>query len=273
MKSRAQTPQQQTKAPTSSGPAQAAADMGNAAAEEGLETMGVSETPTLDALGLPDVPDNPASAAASALGLDGLQVDGDSLSFKGAGLSFDEQLDVTLGAIGPLTVGLNGKLAANFGYGFQGKMEDGWFGARYATVSGDANMDLDTSIQAKVALDLLVAEGGLRGGLTLKGGLRGTTTGVLSFGEDGVHIDSLSLHVEGEAVLGAAAELYLSSVLTEEETWELGALPLGIASGLSLDLSWTDAGFSGIDGSMGSGFTMSAELETLIADLREKAGV
>lgn len=272
MKSRSQSPQQQSVTPPARGPATAAADMGNAAAEEALETVGVSETPILDSLGLPDIPDNPASAAAASMGLDGLKVDGNTVSYKGDGLSFDEQLDLTLGAIGPLTVGLNGKLNANFGYGMNGTLEEGWFGAKYATVTGDAHMDLDTSIQAKVALDLLVAEGGLRGGLELKAGLRGTTTGTLSFAEDGVHIDSLTLHVEGEAALGAAAELYLSTVLTEEETWELGALPLGIASGLSLDLSWTDAGFSGVSGSMGTGFTMSAELEALIADLKAKVG-
>lgn len=232
-----------------------AQDMGNAAAQEGMDAMGIGTTPTLD-----------------ALGLDGLQVTEDSVSYEGAGIGFDESIDVTLGAIGPLTVGLSGALAASLDYGFRGDIQGGWFGGRYAEITGHAKLDLDTSVMANVALNLLVAEGGLRGGLSLKGGLEGETKGCLSFDDDGVHLDSLSLSVSGEAVLGAAAELYLETLLTDEQTWELGALPLGIASGFSLDLSWDDSGFSGIDGSIGTGFEMSPELEALIDDLKSKVG-
>lgn len=252
-------------------PRQAASDLGNAAAQEGLAAAGLEQTPTLDALGLPEIPEHPASAAAQALGLGGLQVTDDHIAYDGKGLSIDESIDLTLGCIGPLTVGLHGHFATALDYGFEGDIQGGWFGGRYAEIRGHAGLDLDTSVQAKVALNLLVAEGGLRGGLHLKGALKGETTGTLSFDDDGVHLDSLTLHVEGEAALAAAAELYLSTWFTDEQTWELGSLPLGIASGFGLDLTWDDSGLTGMDGSLGTGFVMSPELEEVIDGLKGKA--
>ena len=106
--------------------------------------------------------DAPLSTGARWLGLDGLVASGDSLSYSGnAGLA--KQVDLTLGMLGPLTLGIYGNFASDLAYSLTGTVASGWFGGRYATLAGQARLNLDTAIGAKLALSLGLAEAGLRG--------------------------------------------------------------------------------------------------------------
>ena len=218
--------------------------------------------------------DAPLSTGARWLGLDGLVASGDSLSYSGnAGLA--KQVDLTLGMLGPLTLGIYGNFASDLAYSLTGTVASGWFGGRYATLAGQARLNLDTAIGAKLALSLGLAEAGLRGALDMKGGLQGTLDGSLELDEAGrpIALPSITVHLEGEVALGAAAELYVETVLTDASTWEVGSLPLGIVTGFGLDLTFGEDGLTDLSGSLGGDFEKSPELEALLGDISAKVGL
>lgn len=289
MKSRARSQSPQQSISQSSAPlATAVQPYGNAAAaefmpesgalDEGLGLLGEVDgalgqvSGALDEAGAAAA--SPLSTGARMLGLDGLKGEGSSLSYAGGGQIAD-RIDVTLGMLGPLTVGLGGAFNAALDYQLVGAVEEGWFGGRSATLDGSAHMDLDTSIAAKVALDLLVAEAGLRGGLDLLGRLDGTVSGSVELDELGLpaSLTSFAVHLEGAVELGAAAELYVETVLTDAQTMELGQLPLGLVSGFALDLAFDDSGLTSFGGALGGDFAMSPELEAVLADLKANVGL